>query len=1124
MVSTAASPGAVPAGTIVNDTANFTGDFSPGIGGTVTYQRYSGTGCTGTVATSQTVSVGAAGAIPASAAFTVGTTPVAFDAVYNGDTSDHAVTSACEPFGVISISTIASPNSELSGGGTLSDSATLTGGDSPTGTVTFYLFSPTETCSTTPAAGSYVYTSGAVSVGLDGNYHSGTGPNPDAVGTWEWLAVYSGDSNNAGTNSGCTAEPVTVTQASPGINTTATPANEVVGGGTLSDWATLTGGDSPTGTVTFYLFSPTETCSTTPAAGSYVYTSGAVSVGLDGNYHSGTGPNPDAVGTWEWLAVYSGDSNNAGTNSGCTAEPVTVTQASPGINTTATPANEVVGGGTLSDSATLTGGDSPTGTVTFYLFSPTETCSTTPAAGSYVYTSGAVSVGLDGNYHSGTGPNPDAVGTWEWLAVYSGDSNNAGTNSGCTAEPVTVTQASPGINTTATPANEVVGGGTLSDSATLTGGDSPTGTVTFYLFSPTETCSTTPAAGSYVYTSGAVSVGLDGNYHSGTGPNPDAVGTWEWLAVYSGDSNNAGTNSGCTAEPVTVTQASPGINTTATPANEVVGGGTLSDSATLTGGDSPTGTVTFYLFSPTETCSTTPAAGSVYTSGAVSVGLDGNYHSGTGPNPDAVGTWEWLAVYSGDANNDGTNSGCTAEPVTVTQASPGINTTATPANEVVGGGTLSDSATLTGGDSPTGTVTFYLFSPTETCSTTPAAGSYVYTSGAVSVGLDGNYHSGTGPNPDAVGTWEWLAVYSGDSNNAGTNSGCTAEPVTVTQASPGINTTATPANEVVGGGTLSDSATLTGGDSPTGTVTFYLFSPTETCSTTPAAGSYVYTSGAVSVGLDGNYHSGTGPNPDAVGTWEWLAVYSGDSNNDGTNSGCSAEPVTVTQASPGINTTATPANEVVGGGTLSDSATLTGGDSPTGTVTFYLFSPTETCSTTPAAGSYVYTSGAVSVGLDGNYHSGTGPNPDAVGTWEWLAVYSGDANNDGTNSGCTAEPVTVTQTSPGINTTATPANEVVGGGTLSDSATLTGGDSPTGTVTFYLFSPTETCSTTPAAGSDVYTSGAVSVGLDGNYHSGTGPNPDAVGTWEWLAVYSGDANNDGTNSGCTAEPVTVTQA
>ena len=164
----------------------------------------------------------------------------------------------------------------------------------------------------------------------------------------------------------------------------------------------------------------------------------------------------------------------------------------------------------------------------------------------------------------------------------------------------------------------------------------------------------------------------------------------------------------------------------------------------------------------------------------------------------------------------------------------------------------------------------------------------------------------------------------------------------------------------------------------------------------------------------------------------------------------------------------------------------------------------------------------MSVGLDGNYHSGTGPNPDAVGTWEWLAVYSGDANNDGTNSGCTAEPVTVTQASPGINTTATPANEVVGGGTLSDSATLTGGDSPTGTVTFYLFSPTRPARPRPRRAVTLHTSGAVSVGLDGNYHSGTGPNPDAVGTGSWLAVYSGDSNNKGANSGRTTEPVVVT--
>jgi len=147
------------------------------------------------------------------------------------------------------------------------------------------------------------------------------------------------------------------------------------------------------------------------------------------------------------------------------------------------------------------------------------------------------------------------VGTWQWVAIYNGDSNNATANSGCTNEPVTVTQASPTIGTTASPTSEVAGSSALNDSALLSSGNGPTGTITFYLFSPTQSCSTTPAAGTYSYTY-QVKVTGNGTYSTTADTHqiiPITVGTWHWLAVYSGDSNNTGTNSGCTSEPVVVT-------------------------------------------------------------------------------------------------------------------------------------------------------------------------------------------------------------------------------------------------------------------------------------------------------------------------------------------------------------------------------------------------------------------------------------------------------------------------------------------------------------------------------------------------------------------------------------------
>ena len=366
-----------------------------------------------------------------------------------------------------------------------------------------------------------------------------------------------------------------------------------------------------------------------------------------------------------------------------------------------------------------------------------------------------------------------------------------------------------------------------------------------------------------------------------------------------GDARGAGIHGSCTIGSVEVAAASPGIGTTASPASEVVGSGPLHDSATLSGGDNPTGTITWYLFGPTQTCTATPTLASQYTfTTSRSVSGNATYSTPSGYTPTTTGTWNWVAVYSGDGNNNGVNSVCGGEPVTVNPASLGIGTTASPASEVVGSGPLNDSATLSGGDNPTGTITWYLFGPTQTCTATPTlASQYTFTTSR-SVSGNATYSTPSGYTPTMTGTWNWVAVYSGDGNNNGVDSVCGGEPVTVNPASLGIGTTASPASEVVGSGPLNDSATLSGGDNPTGTITWYLFGPTQTCTATPTlASQYTFTTSR-SVSGNATYSTPSGYTPTMTGTWNWVAVYSGDGNNNGVNSICSHEQVTVNPASP----------------------------------------------------------------------------------------------------------------------------------------------------------------------------------------------------------------------------------
>lgn len=211
----------------------------------------------------------------------------------------------------------------------------------------------------------------------------------------------------------------------------------------------------------------------------------------------------------------------------------------------------------------------------------------------------------------------------------------------------------------------------------------------------------------------------------------------------------------------------------------------------------------------------------------------------------------------------------------------------------------------------------------------------------------------------------------------------------------------------------------------------------------------------------------------------------------------------VPKVTPKIATT--PSGETPAGGNVSDTATLSGGYHPTGTVKFELFGPGDTDCKTPIA----TRTGPVS-------DTGTATSGDipagGVGTYRWVASYSGDDANNPVTSEC-GEEVEVVKATPGIATT--PSGSVPAGGAVSDTATVSGGFHPTGTVEFQLYAPGDTDCKTPIAtrtgdlsGSGTAASGDVTIG--------------AAGTYRWTATYSGDANNNAVTSPCSDEEVKVT--
>ena len=64
----------------------------------------------------------------------------------------------------------------------------------------------------------------------------------------------------------------------------------------------------------------------------------------------------------------------------------------------------------------------------------------------------------------------------------------------------------------------------------------------------------------------------------------------------------------------------------------------------MSGGNSPTGTITFTLYAPNSA--------TVVDTEMATVNGNGTYDTPTGFAPTAVGTYEWTASYSGDANNN----------------------------------------------------------------------------------------------------------------------------------------------------------------------------------------------------------------------------------------------------------------------------------------------------------------------------------------------------------------------------------------------------------------------------------------------------------------------------------------
>ena len=978
-------------------------------------------------------------------------------------------------------------NGHITIGDSVTDTVTITGSKgTPTGTVDFwhcFSASSTPTC-TVPASGTPFDTKT-----LSGGTATSKAFTPTAVGNYCFIVDYHpavGSHYLPGSHTNSTTECFVVDKQPTSITTSADETVDI--GGTIHDTAVLHGATADaTGTITFRAWGPGAGCS-----GTADFTSTATVVGGTTTYQSDDF-TPLTAGAYHWIASYGGDAKNEASTGVClaTGENDTVNKVTPSISTQASDPNGIIVGGAITDTATVSGGHSPTGTVTFRLYGPDDaTCANPP-----IFTS--ADRPLSGGQATSAPYTTADVGTYIWIATYNGDANNTSVAGKCADanESVVVNPTNPTIVTT------LVGGGqsgahitvplgtAVHDTSVLSNATADaTGTVHYQVF--------TDALCDHLLTDAGSPALVNGQPVSSINVTFNHAGTFYWQADYSGDANNNPATSKCNLETVTLDKAIPTITTNAS-ATVVIGKGDISDTATLAGGFNATGSITFNLYD-NETCTGTP----IFTSTVTVAGND-DYLSGLF-TPTHAGTYHWIAIYSGDGDNASVQGDCgdTGENVIVQPASPTVTTNASD-TVVVGKGDISDTATLAGGFNPTGSITFTLFDNAQ-CSGTPLLTS--------TVTVAGNDDYVSDPyTPTHAGTYYWIANYSGDANNDATTNGC-GEPnenVIVQPASPTVTTNASD-TVVVGKGDISDTATLAGGFNPTGSITFTLFDNAQ-CSGTPLLTS--------TVTVAGNDDYVSDPyTPTHAGTYYWIANYSGDANNDATTNGCGEpnESVIVTPASPVIVTSATVGGQV--GDLISDTATVSGGFNPTGTVDFRLYNWDDpNCD-----GSAIFTDLDVALGLDGTATSGTF-QVIHDGTYHWVASYSGDANNDSATGACgdEGETTTIRQFAPSITTsltsgqTTSPKITVVFGSSVTDQATLHDA-SPTagGTVTYSVYD-NATCDGDPIASSSKTVTNGVVPASD----PVTFPN---AGTFYWQASYGGDAANAPAISDCLDEVVTVT--
>jgi hypothetical protein len=334
-----------------------------------------------------------------------------------------------------------------------------------------------------------------------------------------------------------------------------------------------------------------------------------------------------------------------------------------------------------------------------------------------------------------------------------------------------------------------------------------------------------------------------------------------------------------------------------------------------------------------------------------------------------------------------------------------------------------------------------------------------------------------------------------------------------------------PSNTVTLPAQVYDTASLAGTlGTPTGTVTYSLWTDNK-CTVAATAPNFPGDGNTATVTLNAN---GTVPNSPALtfdtpGNFWWQATYNGDARNQAATSDCTTEPLVVQKVQPTIATTPNPTTLTIGGtppASFNDTATISNGYFPSGgiapgTVTFTLYGPFSTAAAVSCSGNAAFVSANVAASrVDNTTASATSASftPIAIGVYQWVASYSGNAQNQGASTLCNdaTEQVTVSPATPTVASTIL----------LGDKAKVTGvsgAGAISGSVQFQLF-PSANCT------GNVLHDETVTLAADGTAVTTSDTLVNAAGTYSWQVTFTPTAGSNYTGASTSCSPASDEQA